>query len=114
MSPRSREGRRSWKAWRLTAPGGELSFREVPDPVVTDGSVLVRLQAAPLLSYLRSYVHGQLPGYRPPQGEPRPVPTASASSRQSAPECTACPPASGCSVPRTWWSARTWPSLPRR
>lgn len=57
------------KAWRLTAPGGELSFREVPDPAVTDGSVLVRLQASPLLSYLRSYVEGKLTSYLPPDGE---------------------------------------------
>ena len=57
------------KAWRLTAPGGELSFREVPDPAVTDGAVLVRLQAAPLLSYLRSYVEGELTSYLPPDGE---------------------------------------------
>ena len=56
-------------AWRLTAPGGQLSFREVPVPAVTEGSVLVRLQAAPLLSYLRSYVDGELAGYRPPEGE---------------------------------------------
>ena len=57
------------KAWRLTAPGGQLSFREVQVPAVTEGSVLVRLQAAPLLSYLRSYVEGELGGYQPPQGE---------------------------------------------
>jgi hypothetical protein len=30
------------KAWRLTAPGGELSFRDVPEAAVTDGSALVR------------------------------------------------------------------------
>jgi alcohol dehydrogenase len=57
------------KAWRLTAPGGELSFRDVPEPAVTDGSVLVRMHASPLLSYLRSYVEGQLTTYLPPEGE---------------------------------------------
>lgn len=57
------------KAWRLTAPGGELSFREIPEPAVTDGSVLVRMQASPLLSYLRSYVEGELTTYLPPEGE---------------------------------------------
>jgi alcohol dehydrogenase len=57
------------KAWRLTAPGGELSFRDVPEPAVTDGSVLVRMHASPLLSYLRSYVEGKLTTYLPPEGE---------------------------------------------
>jgi hypothetical protein len=49
------------KAWRLTAPGGELSFRDVPEPAVTDGSALVRMHASPLLSYLEPIPVATLP-----------------------------------------------------
>jgi alcohol dehydrogenase len=57
------------KARRLTAPGGALALRDVPVPEVTENSVLVRLEAAPLLSYLRSYTAGELTSYHPPHGE---------------------------------------------
>lgn len=56
-------------AWRLTAPGKELAYREIPEPPVRAGTVRVRLQAAPLLSYLRAYVAGELTSYLPPAGE---------------------------------------------
>jgi alcohol dehydrogenase len=57
------------EAWRLTAPGGALALRDVDVPEVTENSVLVRLEAAPLLSYLRSYTAGELTSYHPPHGE---------------------------------------------
>lgn len=57
------------KAWRLRMAAGSLGYEEVPEPRIRDGSVLVRMQASPLLSYLRSYVAGELAAYHPPAGE---------------------------------------------
>jgi alcohol dehydrogenase len=57
------------KAWRLTMQDGSLRYADVPVPVVRDGSVLVRVQASPLLSYLGSFVAGELTSYHPPAGE---------------------------------------------
>jgi alcohol dehydrogenase len=56
------------KAWRLDRLGGELRFETVPIPEVRPGSVLVRLQASTLMSYLKSYVEGRLPAYHAPIG----------------------------------------------
>src|SRR5947208_16998871 len=56
-------------AWRVAAPGKELTYREIPEPPVRAGAVRVRLEAAPLLSYLRAYVAGELTSYLPPGGE---------------------------------------------
>ena len=55
------------KAWRLERLGGDLSLQEVPVPEVRSGSVLVRMQAATLLSYLKQYVRGELPHYQAPK-----------------------------------------------
>jgi alcohol dehydrogenase len=57
------------RAWRVTVPGSVPELKEVPDPALRDGSVLVRVQASVLVSYLRDYLAGKLPGYRPPAGE---------------------------------------------
>jgi alcohol dehydrogenase len=57
------------KAWRLRMAQRELRWTDVPVPAVRDGAVLVRMQASPLLSYLRSYVSGELASYHPPQHE---------------------------------------------
>jgi len=57
------------KAWRLERLGGELSFKDVPMPEPRAGSVLVRIEAQMLLSYLKRYVEGKLPTYIPPHGE---------------------------------------------
>ena len=56
------------KAWRLDGLGGTLSFTDVPVPKVRPGSVLVRIEASALMSYLKAYVAGQLPMYNPPKG----------------------------------------------
>ncbi|MDQ6801062.1 MAG: zinc-binding alcohol dehydrogenase family protein [Acidobacteriota bacterium] len=56
------------QAWQLDRLGGELRLRDVPMPHVRPGSVLVRIEASALMSYLESYVEGRLPGYRPPSG----------------------------------------------
>ena len=57
------------KAWRLTMADGSFTCSDVPVPAAREGSVLVRMQASPLLSYLRSFVAGELTSYGPPPGE---------------------------------------------
>jgi len=54
------------KAWRLERLGGALTLEDVPVPEVRPHSVLVRIEAAPLLSYLKRYVEGKLAFYSPP------------------------------------------------
>jgi alcohol dehydrogenase len=56
------------KAWQLKRLDGELHFNEVPVPQPRPGSVLVRIKASVLLSYLKSYAQGHLPVYNPPPG----------------------------------------------
>lgn len=54
------------KAWRLDRT--TLTYDDVPDPQPPDGAVVVRLEAAPILSYFRDYVAGKLSHYHPPNG----------------------------------------------
>jgi alcohol dehydrogenase len=56
------------KAWQLQGLGGELRFRDVRTPDPRPGSVLVRIEASALMSYLKAYVEGKLPVYNPPPG----------------------------------------------
>jgi alcohol dehydrogenase len=56
------------KAWQLDGLGGELRFRDVRTPEPRPGSVLVRIEASALMSYLKAYVEGKLPIYNPPPG----------------------------------------------
>jgi alcohol dehydrogenase len=56
-------------AWRLEAPGKGFDYKQVPEPVVRAGTVRVRVDAAPLLSYLRAYTAGELTALQPPDGE---------------------------------------------
>ncbi len=56
------------KAWRLEKLGGRLSFEDVPVPEPRPGSVLVRVEASALMSYLKRYVEGKLLFYNPPAG----------------------------------------------
>jgi len=56
------------KAWQLEKFGGKLELKDIPTPEVRPGSVLVRIEASSLMSYLTVYVEGKLPTYRPPQG----------------------------------------------
>jgi alcohol dehydrogenase len=54
------------KAWMLDAPGQPLALRDEPQPTPRRGTVLVRVEAVPLLSYTRQYLQGKLPyGYPP-------------------------------------------------
>jgi len=57
------------KAWRLERPGGALALKDSPVPEPRPGSVLVRIEASALMSYLKGYVAGKMPFYNPPQGE---------------------------------------------
>ena len=54
------------KAWRLEKLGGRLALEDVPVPAPRPGSVLVRVEASSLMSYLKAYVGGKLPFYNPP------------------------------------------------
>jgi alcohol dehydrogenase len=56
------------KAWQLDRLGGTLSFKDIPVPEPRPGSVLVRIEASSLMSYLKDYVEGKLPMYNPPKG----------------------------------------------
>jgi alcohol dehydrogenase len=56
------------KAWQLDRLGGELRFNNVRTPEPRPGSVLVRIEASALMSYLKAYVEGRLPVYNPPPG----------------------------------------------
>lgn len=59
---------KTMKAWRLEKLGGGLNFETAPVPEVRPGSVLVRIEASPLLSYFKDYVDGKLTFYSPPKG----------------------------------------------
>ena len=54
------------KAWRLEKLGGALTFEDLPLPKVRPHSVLIRMEAVPLLSYLKDYAGGKLPTYSAP------------------------------------------------
>ena len=56
------------KAWQLDRLGGNLTLKDIATPEVRPGSVLVRIEASALMSYLNAYVEGQLPMYNPPKG----------------------------------------------
>jgi alcohol dehydrogenase len=57
------------RAWRLDGLGGALRLQEdLPLPQVRPGSVLVRVEASALPSYLKAYVEGKLPSYSAPRG----------------------------------------------
>lgn len=53
------------KAWTLEAPGRAFEYRDAAVPEPTPGSVLVSMRATPLLSYLGSYIRGELATYAP-------------------------------------------------
>lgn len=56
------------KAWRLSLSDGWFAWQDMPEPSIRPGAVLVRLEAASLVSYLGAYVSGQLPSYHAPRG----------------------------------------------
>jgi alcohol dehydrogenase len=56
------------RAWRLDRLGGDLLLESVPIPLVRPGSILVRVEASTLMSYMKPYVEGRLRSYRVPVG----------------------------------------------
>ncbi len=56
---------RAAKAWQLAKPGGALELLTLSTPQVRAGTVLVRMLASPLLSYLGDYAAGKLPYWYP-------------------------------------------------
>jgi alcohol dehydrogenase len=56
------------KAWLLDRLGGTLKLEDAPIPEPRPGSVIVKVEASALMSYLKSYVEGRLPIYSPPEG----------------------------------------------
>lgn len=54
------------KAWRLEKAGGRLALEDLPAPEVRPGAVRVRMEAAPVLSYLGDVLSGKLASYRFP------------------------------------------------
>jgi alcohol dehydrogenase len=54
------------RAWQLDRLGGTLKLTDVPVPDARPGTVVVRLEATTLMSYLDAYVAGKLPFYTPP------------------------------------------------
>jgi alcohol dehydrogenase len=55
------------KAWRLEKAGGRLALEDLPLPEVRPGAVRVRMEAAPVLSYLGDVIAGKLAIYRFPR-----------------------------------------------
>jgi alcohol dehydrogenase len=45
-----------------------MAWEETPEPPVRPGAVLVRLEAASLVSYLGGYLSGRMPSHHPPRG----------------------------------------------
>jgi alcohol dehydrogenase len=58
----------SMKAWRLSGLGGDLTFDTIPVPEVRPGSILVKVEASTLMSYIKPYIEGKLPPYHAPDG----------------------------------------------
>jgi predicted enzyme related to lactoylglutathione lyase len=54
------------KAWKLDRLGGSFRFVDTPVPQARPGSVLVRIEAQSLMSYLKPYLAGELKAYRAP------------------------------------------------
>ena len=48
------------KAWQLDKLGGTLSCNDVPKPQPHASTVLVKMEAAALMSYQKDYVEGRL------------------------------------------------------
>jgi len=55
------------KAWRFDGKGGSLALEDVPKPQPRPGGVVVKMEAAPVLSYMRQVLDGTL-GYALPSG----------------------------------------------
>ena len=56
------------RTWQLDRLGGQLQLVETAIPEARAGTVVLRLEASVLMSYIASYVAGKLPFYDPPAG----------------------------------------------
>jgi alcohol dehydrogenase len=56
------------RAWQLHRLGGPLDLVELPIPEARPGTVVLRLEASVLMSYVADYIAGKLPIYDPPDG----------------------------------------------
>jgi alcohol dehydrogenase len=56
------------KAWQIERLGGAIALNDVPMPEPRAGSVIVKIEASVLMSYMKDYVDGKLPIYDPPAG----------------------------------------------
>jgi alcohol dehydrogenase len=56
---------RHTRAWRLPKPGAALTLTTIETPQPHAGSVVVRMEATPLLSYFSTYAAGNLPYWYP-------------------------------------------------
>jgi alcohol dehydrogenase len=56
------------KAWQIERLGGATALNDVRMPEPRAGSVVVRIEASVLMSYMKGYVDGKLPIYDPPVG----------------------------------------------
>jgi len=54
------------KAWELEKLGGRLQLIDKPVPEARPGSVVVKIEASSLMSYMAPYVEGKLPIYHAP------------------------------------------------
>ena len=57
------------KAWQLERLGGSLELNELSIPDPRPESIVVRVEASSLMSYMKDYVEGKLPIYNPPRGK---------------------------------------------
>lgn len=55
------------KAWQLDGLGGPFRYIDAPIPEARPGSVVVRVEASSLMSYMQDYVEGKLPIYQAPR-----------------------------------------------
>lgn len=55
------------KAWQLDGLGGSFRYIDSPIPTAKPGSVVVRIEASSLMSYMQDYVEGKLPIYQAPR-----------------------------------------------
>jgi alcohol dehydrogenase len=58
--------RSAMRAWQLDRLGGSLHLIETPVPEARPGTVVVKLEASVLMSYIADYVAGKLPFYDAP------------------------------------------------
>jgi len=101
------------KAWRLSLTDERFDYRELPDPEPRVAGVTVRMDAAPLLSYLRAFVAGELPGYLPPGGEFTPGTNGVGVIDRVGAQVYGLAPGQRCCCRRTWRRRRTCRSRPR-